>query len=206
MVCVQISVGILSSGKCQFLLYVDCAVSRSAKLPQSSSGNKVRFFHSMLQSSGNDVHGRQSCCCAARQCWIASEFIDGARHTLRAPCADRAEQELHGQSQGLWRESHRPLSSSFGGCQIEGYSLDRCTSRLQLAADQDGKAGQGILIAIRKSLAHYATLWAASDSAVWVKINRRSRGQLPLYIAAVYIPPGGSVQLTSTTLQQRTTP
>ena len=72
-------------------------------------------------------------------------------------------------------------------------SLERVYNGFQAQDIQSAPVGRHDVMILSLSLSLSPSLGFASDSAVWVKINRRSTGQPPLYIAAVYIPPAGSV-------------
>lgn len=55
-------------------------------------------------------------------------------------------------------------------------------------ATANGKGGQGLAIAVRRSLAYNSKTWAASHSALWIQLECTNRTE-PLFVAACYVPP-----------------
>lgn len=73
------------------------------------------------------------------------------------------------------------------------------------AASEEGRAGEGIVIAVRKHRDYHAQDWASdTDSALWVKVQFEG-SCTPLLIGSSYIPPAGSRQLQSLDLTSRFT-
>ena len=70
-------------------------------------------------------------------------------------------------------------------------------------ASTEGKAGEGILVAVRRSAAYSVQLWATDDSSIWVQIRDVARAHAPLFVAAVYLPPQGSRGLQRLSLEER---
>ena len=63
------------------------------------------------------------------------------------------------------------------------------------AASEEGKAGEGIVIAVRKHRDYHAQDWASdTNTALWVKVQFVGC-PTPLLIASCYVPPAGSGQL-----------
>lgn len=67
----------------------------------------------------------------------------------------------------------------------------------------EGRAGQGLLVAVRRQAAYHSQRWAAVDGTLWVKISPVAPGIAPVFVAACYIPPAGSQQLTRSSLEER---
>lgn len=61
-------------------------------------------------------------------------------------------------------------------------------------ASQAGQAGEGMMIAARKSHAYHLQDWTSDDTSLWVKIIFPS-GAAPLIIGTCYMPPQGSHNL-----------
>ena len=72
-----------------------------------------------------------------------------------------------------------------------------------IPASSDGRAGEGIVVAVQKSC-HYQVLDASSEThtGLWVKLQFRGSAT-PLLLASVYIPPAGSAQLRAIDPSQR---
>ena len=81
-------------------------------------------------------------------------------------------------------------------CVLPDHSIAFCP------ASQQGLAGEGIAIAIRKSDAHHVQDWSSDDTSLWVKICFQSRSR-PLLVGVCYVPPAGSPNLRQQNLQDR---
>ena len=77
-----------------------------------------------------------------------------------------------------------------------GYSV------AHIPASDSGKAGQGILLGVRKSSHYHVQDWTSDDTSLWVKINLGQRVR-PLFVGCTYIPPSGSPLLTGIFAVQR---
>ena len=68
------------------------------------------------------------------------------------------------------------------------YSLAYCP------ASEEGRGGEGILVAVRKHRLYHVQDFGSDDSSLWVRLcfNNSRR---PLILGAVYIPPAGSSHL-----------
>ena len=73
------------------------------------------------------------------------------------------------------------------------------------AASEEGKEGEGIVVAARKHLNYHAQDKVSdTDSALWVKVQFEG-GSTPLVIGSSYVPPAGSRQLQTVDLTCRFT-
>ena len=73
------------------------------------------------------------------------------------------------------------------------------------AASEEGKAGEGIVVAVRKHRDYHAQNWVSdTDSALWVKVQFEG-DSTPLLIGSSYVPPAGSRQLQTVDLTSRFT-
>ena len=69
-------------------------------------------------------------------------------------------------------------------------------------ASSSGKAGEGLLISVRRSLKVAVNILAEDSSSIWLSLTS-ANFQRPLVVASCYIPPQGSHQLHDYTLDQR---
>ena len=76
------------------------------------------------------------------------------------------------------------------------YSLAYCP------ASEEGRGGEGILVAVRKHRLYHVQDFGSDDSSLWVRLcfNNSRR---PLILGAVYIPPAGSSHLQTVDLDAR---
>ena len=70
-------------------------------------------------------------------------------------------------------------------------------------ARADGLAGEGMLVAVRRSPSYCTQRWASDASTLWVKVTSTGTAGASLFIGACYLPPEGSVQLERVSLEER---
>ena len=72
-------------------------------------------------------------------------------------------------------------------------------------SDTPGKAGQGLLIAVKRS-SHYSVQdWSSDHTSLWVRLLFAKAFAPPLHVGCAYIPPAGSPQLSICSLEERFT-
>lgn len=69
-------------------------------------------------------------------------------------------------------------------------------------ASRQGVAGEGLLVAVKKSLAYHVQDWSSDSTSLWVKLIFQGNAQA-LIVGACYIPPAGSHNLRDENLQAR---
>ncbi len=69
-------------------------------------------------------------------------------------------------------------------------------------ATAEGRAGEGLLVAVRRDLSVRVQDWASDDTSLWVKLSVSGRPS-PLFVGACYLPPAGSPQLRRVPLLDR---
>ena len=69
-------------------------------------------------------------------------------------------------------------------------------------ATADGRAGEGLLVAVRRQLHVRVQDWASDDTSLWVKLSFAGR-PVPLFVAACYLPTAGSPLLRHTSILDR---
>jgi hypothetical protein len=87
-------------------------------------------------------------------------------------------------------------------CSVWDDSLLPDHSIALVPADEAGKAGEGIVVAVRRNPGYHVQDWASNDTALWVRIVFAG-GLKPLLIASCYVPPAGSPQLQTTDIPTR---
>lgn len=71
-------------------------------------------------------------------------------------------------------------------------------------AGREGQAGEGLLLAVRRSFTYHVHDWGSNDSTIWVRVTFQGSPK-PLIIGCSYIPPSGSPQLRLSDLPARLT-
>ena len=71
-----------------------------------------------------------------------------------------------------------------------------------IPASKDGRAGEGILVAVKKNAAYHVLDYGSDDSSLWVKVSFHDQRK-PLILGCCYIPPAGSHSLQYKCLHQR---
>jgi len=71
-----------------------------------------------------------------------------------------------------------------------------------IPASKSGKAGQGILLGVKKARHYHVLDWTSDDTSLWVKVIF-GQGARPLFVGCTYIPPSGSPLLTGISAEQR---
>ena len=69
-------------------------------------------------------------------------------------------------------------------------------------ASTNGKAGQGFLLAVKKSRHYHVQDWTSDESSLWVKLTFFQGGR-PLFVGCTYVPPSGSPLLKTISAAQR---
>jgi len=69
-------------------------------------------------------------------------------------------------------------------------------------ASTNGKAGQGFLLAVKKSRHYHVQDWTSDESSLWVKLTFFQGGR-PLFVGCTYVPPSGSPLLNTISAAQR---
>lgn len=69
-------------------------------------------------------------------------------------------------------------------------------------ASRQGVAGEGLLVAVKKSLAYHVQDWSSDTTSLWVKLIFQGDAT-PLIVGTCYIPPAGSHNLRDEGLQTR---
>jgi len=124
----------------------------------------------------------------------AAECLDGRAAVAAASLQpDRAARLL-----GAAEAQREALGVSLSARERAG-SIERVAALLAQAGDVayagQGRAGQGLLVAVRRQAAYHSQRWAAADGTLWVKVSPVAPGVAPVFVAACYIPPAGSPQL-----------
>lgn len=78
------------------------------------------------------------------------------------------------------------------------YSIAYCP------ASQEGRGGEGLLVAVKKHPAFHVLDYGSDDSSLWVRLCFNS-GRRPILFGAVYVPPAGSTNLQTVDLEGRFT-
>jgi hypothetical protein len=73
---------------------------------------------------------------------------------------------------------------------------------IQISASQPSRAGEGMLIAVRKCVTLSTQKWASDASSLWVKLTSIHFPR-PLFLGCCYLPPAGSAKLIDTPLPAR---
>ena len=71
-----------------------------------------------------------------------------------------------------------------------------------IPADKDGRAGEGILVAVKRNAAYHVLDYGSDDSSLWVKVSFHDQRK-PLILGCCYVPPAGSRSLQHRCLDQR---
>ena len=71
-----------------------------------------------------------------------------------------------------------------------------------IPATEDCKAGEGIVLAVRRHHSYSVQDWASDDTFLWVKLVFKASSR-SLLLASCYVPPAGSPQLHATDLPAR---
>ena len=71
-----------------------------------------------------------------------------------------------------------------------------------IPASKDGRAGEGILVAVKKNAAYHVLDYGSDDSSLWVKVSFHDQRK-PLILGCCYVPPAGSRSLQHRCLDQR---
>ena len=71
-------------------------------------------------------------------------------------------------------------------------------------ASQEGRGGEGLLVAVKKHHAFHVLDYGSDDSSLWVRLCFHS-GRRPIIFGVVYVPPAGSTNLHSVDLDDRFT-
>ena len=70
-------------------------------------------------------------------------------------------------------------------------------------ASSEGRAGEGIVVAVKKSCQYHVLDWNSDPNVgLWMKLQFRGDA-MALLLASIYIPPGGSAQLQTLDASQR---
>lgn len=71
-----------------------------------------------------------------------------------------------------------------------------------IPASEQGRAGEGITVAVKTNSSYHVADWASSEGCLWVKIIGRAL-TTPLLLGCCYIPPLGSSQLRAVDIEAR---
>ena len=71
-------------------------------------------------------------------------------------------------------------------------------------ASQEGRGGEGLLVAVKKHHSFHVLDYGSDDSSLWVRLCFLS-GRRPILFGVVYIPPAGSTNLQAVDLEDRFT-
>ena len=63
-----------------------------------------------------------------------------------------------------------------------------------IPANEEGRAGEGILVAVKRNCQYHVTDWGSDESSLWVKIDGKGLCT-PVVLGCCYLPPYGSPQL-----------
>ena len=69
-------------------------------------------------------------------------------------------------------------------------------------ASRQGIAGEGLLVAVKKSSAYHVQDWSSDSTSLWVKLTFHD-DRAPLILGVCYLPPAGSHKLHNEDLQSR---
>lgn len=86
-------------------------------------------------------------------------------------------------------------STSWVDRALPGYSV------AHIPASLDGKAGEGILVAVKRCHSYVVQDWGSNATCLWVKLA--FAGSPPLIVGSCYMPPAGSPQLRETPVGER---
>ena len=81
---------------------------------------------------------------------------------------------------------------------LPDYSIAYCP------ASQEGRGGEGLLVAVKQHLAYHVLDYGSDDSSLWVRLCFTS-GRRPIIFGVVYVPPAGSTSLQAVDLEDRFT-
>lgn len=70
-------------------------------------------------------------------------------------------------------------------------------------SESPGTAGQGLLIAVKRSCYYGVQDWSSDHTSLWVRLLFSGSCFPPLYVGCVYVPPAGSPQLSTCSLEER---